>query len=220
MGLNKKSVNHASHSGLGRHPLHYDIVKSLLKYCYRLENLTTEFPLLKDAFLCSKNLHFTHSVSWYSSVNKLLKMFNIQDNGIWYNKSKFGFILRKCLNQKYLSDWKDTSESLKDGKLTTYLFLKTNFKLEKYLTLVKKYEYRKSICKLRTSAHRLFIETGRYTNIPRNERICKNCTNQEIEDETHFLTRCQKFSGERDDCLNSIFYILPIYLIKINYVGC
>ena len=54
-----------------------------------------------------------------------------------YNKSKFGFILRKCLNQKYLSDWKDTSESLKDGKLTTYLFLKTNFKLEKYLTLVK-----------------------------------------------------------------------------------
>jgi hypothetical protein len=46
-------VNHASLSELGRHPLHYDIVKSLLKYCYRLENLTTEFPLLKDAFLCS-----------------------------------------------------------------------------------------------------------------------------------------------------------------------
>ena len=137
MGLNKKSVNHASLSELGRHPLHYDIAKSLLKYCYRLENLATQFPLLKDAFLCSKNLHFTHSASWYSSVNKLLNNFNIQDNSMWYNKSKFGFILRKCLNQKYLSDWKDTSESLKDEKLTTYLFLKTNFKLEKYLTLVK-----------------------------------------------------------------------------------
>jgi hypothetical protein len=46
---------------------------------------------------------------------------------------------------------------IQSGKLTTYLFLKTNFKLEKYLTLVKKYEYRKSICKLRISAHRLFI---------------------------------------------------------------
>jgi hypothetical protein len=106
LGLNKKSVSHASLSELGRHPLHYDIVKSLLKYCYRLENLTTEFPLLKDAFLCSKNLHFRHSASWYSSVNKLLKIFNIQDNSMWYNKSKFGFILRKCLNQKYLSDGK------------------------------------------------------------------------------------------------------------------
>ena len=51
---------------------------------------------------------------------------------------------------------------------------------------------------------RLFIETGRYTNIPRNERICKNCINQEIEDETHFLTRCPKFNGERDDLFNSI----------------
>ena len=131
-------------------------------------------------------------------------MFSIQDNGIWYNKSKFGFILRKCLNQNYVSDWKDTSESLKDGKLPTYLFLKTKFKLEKYLTLVKKYEYRKSICKLRISAHRLFIETGRYTNISKNERICKNCTNQEIEHETHFLTRCPKLSGESDDLFNSI----------------
>jgi hypothetical protein len=82
-----------------------------------------------------------------------------------YNKSKFGFILRICLNQKYLSLWKDTSESLKDGKLITYLFLKTNFKLEKYLTLVKKYEYRKYICKLRTSAHRLFIETAELSKI-------------------------------------------------------
>ena len=34
LGLNKKSVNHASLSERGRHPLHYDIVKRLLKYCY------------------------------------------------------------------------------------------------------------------------------------------------------------------------------------------
>ena len=68
---------------------------------------------------------------------------------------------------------------------------------------MKKYEYRKSLCTLRTSSHRLFIETGRYTTIPRNERICTNGTNQEIEDETHFLTRCPKFSGERDALFNS-----------------
>ena len=44
-------------SELGRYPLHYDIVSRLLKYCYRLENLTREFHLLKDAYLCSKELH-------------------------------------------------------------------------------------------------------------------------------------------------------------------
>jgi hypothetical protein len=39
---------------------------------------------------------------------------------MWYNKSKFGFILRKYLNQKYLSDWKDTifdSQGLKSALL-------------------------------------------------------------------------------------------------------
>ena len=220
MGLNKKSVNHASLSELGRYPLHYDIVKRLLKYCYRLENLTTEFPLLKDAFLCSKNLHFTHSASWYSSVNKLLKRFNIQDNSIWYNKSKFGFILRKCRNQKYVSDWKDTSESLKDGKLTTYLFLKTKFKLEKYLTLVKKYEYRKSICKLRTSAHRLLIDTP--IN-PEMKEYVKIVQIKKLNMKLTFSLDVQNLVGRA--MIFSIPYqiklkILPIYLIKINYFGC
>ena len=79
LGLNRKSVNHASLSELGRYPLYYDIIKTILKYCYRLENLSTEFPLLQDACLCSKKLHSMNKTSWYSSVTKLLKIFNIQD---------------------------------------------------------------------------------------------------------------------------------------------
>ena len=84
---------------------------------------------------------------------------------------------------------------LKDGKLVTYLFLKTNFGLEKYLTLINNFNYRKSICRFRVSAHRLYIETGRYTNIPRNERLCKNCSANEIEDEAHFLIKCDKLNN-------------------------
>ena len=57
---------------------------------------------------------------------------------------------------------------LKDGKLSTYLFLKTNFRLERYLTLLRP-EYRKP----NVSAHRLLIEIGRYNNTPRTERISK-----------------------------------------------
>ena len=39
-----------THMNLVDIQLHYDIVKTILKYCYRLENLSTEFPLLQDAF--------------------------------------------------------------------------------------------------------------------------------------------------------------------------
>ena len=85
---------------------------------------------------------------------------------------------------------------LKNGKLVTYLFLKTNFRLEKYLTLINNFNFRKSICRFRAPAHRLYIETGRYKNIPRNERLCKNCSSNEIEDEAHFLIKCDKLNNK------------------------
>ena len=91
---------------------------------------------------------------------------------------------------------------LKDGKLFTYLFLKTNFGLEKYLTLIN--NFRKSICRFRVSAHRLYIETGWYKNIPRNERLRKNCSANEIEDEALFLIKCDKLNNKREELFNLV----------------
>ena len=204
LGINKKSVNHASLSELGRHPLHYNIVKDMLKYCYRLENLV-EFPLLKDAFLCSKNLHYNHKTSWYSSIVKLFTIFNMGCNTMSLGKCNFNSTLKKLLSSKYLTDWKYRNNSLKDGKLVTYLFLKSNFRYEEYLTSVNNYKYRRSICKFRVSSHRLLIETGRYHSIPRHERICKNCTRNVVEDEIHFLIQCDKFSQEREKLLKLVY---------------
>jgi hypothetical protein len=45
-------------------------------------------------------------------------------------KSKFGQSLGQSLVKKYLLDWQ-RSIDVKDDKLITYLFLKTNFGLEK-----------------------------------------------------------------------------------------
>ena len=45
--------------------------------------------------------------------------------------------------------------------------------MENYLK-IKDYQNRKAICKLRTSSHLLKIETGRWTNIARENRICTN----------------------------------------------
>ena len=102
------------------------------------------------------------------------------------NKSKFGQSLRQSLVKKYVLDWQRSNDLLKDGKLVTYLFLKTNFGYEKYFTIINNFSYRKLRCRFRVSVHRLYIETGRYKNIPRNERLCKNCSANEIEDEVQF----------------------------------
>ena len=57
--------------------------------------------------------------------------------------------------------------------------------------------------KLRISNHKLNIETGRYDNISRCNKICPVC-GLSVEDEIHFLFDCPKYSSIRDDFFNKI----------------
>ena len=56
---------------------------------------------------------------------------------------------------------------------------------------------------LRMSAHRLAIETGRHVKpkISKEERICKNCALEEVEDESHFLLNQLRLTAEVWYCL-------------------
>ena len=81
------------------------------------------------------------------------------------------------------------------GKLRTYRLFKKEFSCEAYLNLPP--YLRVPITKLRTSAHPLRIETGRYalpTPLPVEQRTCWFCTNQ-VEDEPHFLIACKLYDN-------------------------
>jgi hypothetical protein len=43
--VNKRATNFATLSELGLFPLHFDIIKSMIRYWYRLENLDSNFTL-------------------------------------------------------------------------------------------------------------------------------------------------------------------------------
>jgi hypothetical protein len=51
-------------SELGLFPLHFDIIKSMIRYWDRLENLDSNFTLLKDAYEESKKLFEIKISSW------------------------------------------------------------------------------------------------------------------------------------------------------------
>ena len=74
--------------------------------------------------------------------------------------------------------------------------MKHTYNREIYLK-INNFENRRALTKLRTSNHRLAIETGRWTKTEVENRLCKQCTQNEVEDEQHFLFRCQKYSEER-----------------------
>ena len=76
---------------------------------------------------CCKDLHSTGKTAWYSSIDILLKILNIDHNTLSYNKNKFNTILQQIVHKKYVNDWQQRNESMKNGKLKTYLALKTNW---------------------------------------------------------------------------------------------
>ena len=51
---------------------------------------------------------------------------------------------------------------------------------------------------LRGGTAALRIETGRLNGLKREERICRQCTMGEIQDEEHFLLRCEDLNQERE----------------------
>ena len=92
------------------------------------------------------------------------------------------------------------------GKLDTYFHLKQSFHMEPHLSLTN-FHHRQAICKIRISAHNLMIEFGRYHKpkaIPREERLCRNCNLNEVENEIHFLTLCSKYETERTELYKNI----------------
>ena len=70
-----------------------------------------------------------------------------------------------------------------------YSTFKENLCFEKYLIKIP-YNLKIWITKLRTSNLKIPIETGRWHNIPVEERICNMC-NANIGDEFHYLFICK-----------------------------
>ena len=204
LGLHRKTTNIAVMSELGRFPLHFNIIRSMIKYWYRLENLGSSFPLLKDAYLSSKELHAKKISSWYGSVQTLFtKLHGIKD---LHNASPYTFsrLSNKHMKTHYYNEWRQLMNKYSDGKLCTYSTFKDNFGFEQYLLLLKNFEQRRNLSRFRVSAHKLRIETARYQGTLRQDRTCLRCNSGEIEDEKHFLFTCSKLSAERDILLQQI----------------
>ena len=73
------------------------------------------------------------------------------------------------------------------------------------------------LVKLRISNHKLMIEIGRYNQVSKDNRTCPICGSNQIEDETHFLFYCSKYSSIRNEFYKKIQFQLPnIKFLPIN----
>ena len=118
----------------------------------------------------------------------------------------------KNIENNYLKFWQ--GEITASKKLDFYRKFKQDFSVSSYIDILRNRGTRKSFVKFYLSNHKLCIESGRHRRpvLPREERICAVCKNNEIEDEAHMLfsctlynTLCEQFLIKQQHILNTAF---------------
>ena len=182
--MNSKASNVASKAELGRYPLMIVVGKMILKYIHNIM-LSPSTSILRQTFQISKELYNQGKSSYYSNVIKFVNLFGNSSSTSLEEVITVRFIneFSKNMQYQYREYAKQVIQSSR--KLIFYSNIKENYEQEQYLDHIQNITHRKQFTKFRISNHRLFVETGRYTNIQYEKRICSLCQLQEIEDEKH-----------------------------------
>ena len=146
----------------------------------------------------------------YSGNNWAYHIKSILDNCglsyIWINQFNMPIdveSVKRRIIDIYKQEWYTSINN--SNRLETYALFKHSFVFETYLDCIKENKYSIALTRFRTSSHDLAIETGRYENKERNERLCTNCNMNMIETEYHFLMICPKHRDLR------LKYFKPYY---------
>ena len=131
--------------------------------------------------------------SWFKDLKRILKFCNLEHLFYTsdYREIEYQiYNIKKRLKTMFIDKWKvDKLGFNNNSKLELFTSLKEDFGCSSYLLESKIPSFSMAITRLRISAHKFPIETGRYLNTPREERVCPlGC--RKIGDELHYLTQC------------------------------
>jgi len=222
LGVSRKTTNNAVRGELGSYPLLLFMLCLSLKYWWSLNNdcLLGSSTLVIQTLLENRviSTHNTNNTffTWSSGIKNICKLIDMED--VWSKpnilfKSSLSQLVTNKLQSIYDSQWLSYISSFQP-KLRTYCKFKTSFNCENYLIIFNRSQ-RLSFSKLRVSAHKLLIEAGRHT-IPRiqpNDRICKQCNLNEVEDEFHFIMHCKLYDNLRSNFMSELNDII----VTTNY---
>ena len=158
----------------------------------RIVNQVFNWSILHGRSLESRCKKLIHSLGLEELINQEGRSVKFKTN---YVKQK--------LVQKDIDSWRtklfNDSGHENGNKLRTYRLYKTHLTPEPYVKLNMDRSHRRVLAKFRSGSLPLHIETGRYSKpkVPLNERTCKFCSQNAIEDEIHFLMDCEFYSDIR-----------------------
>ena len=199
LGVHRKASNVAVFGELGREPLCYNILITIMKFWVRLLQSPSD-SLLGMAYKESMELADQGLKSWVYDLREILKYFKLDDlNAQKYVDGSIISMFMAKAEDEFHSQWEARVEC--NSKLGVFRIIEKKFGYEEYLNDVNNFFWRRELTRLRISSHKLLIERGRYCKIERDQRICRYCNRGEIENEIHFVLNCTLYDQLREQLL-------------------
>ena len=197
--VRKSTPNVMIFGELGRYPLSKTIKCRMLNFWLSLlhgdRKLST---VLYGVIFHLTQLNETQN-KWLLHIENILNALGLTE--LWLNqgfnvdKSWFRLFIKQRLSDQEQQNW--IAKVNDSPKCINYRMFKTNFGFENYLNNLSQ-KWRDIFVRFRCRNHKLPIEKGCQSNIPRNERICILCNREDIGDEFHYIFECPHFSDDRN----------------------
>jgi hypothetical protein len=193
----QKASNVAVLGDCSRYPMYIKTYKSAIKYWLKILKMS-ENRIVKKCYKMMLNDDYYGHVNWVTSVKKCLQNYGF--SYVWYDQDVQyeNYFLRNFetrLKDTSLQEWNESLNT--NSKLQLYKTFKREFIFERYIDILNLRKFRYIYVNFRIGSHDLEIEKGRYNNTIRENRICKLCDTNTVEDEYHFLLNCNYYSDLR-----------------------
>ncbi len=177
------------------------ILESVRQY-NRLTQMKNE-RINKKAFLWDQTLSLDNWTSSFKATMTDLDLLHFIENN-----TVIPLDLAKCkIKGKLERDWEH--HCLTKDKLRTYRTFKTEMSTAAHLNCNLPKFQRSLISQLRLGILPIRIETGRFSGLKKEDRICQLCNSNAVEDEAHYMFHCDLYSDYRDELEAGIGAVFP-----------
>ena len=195
LGVKKSTNLSALYGELGRVPLLIIRKINMIEYWIKIL-LQNDSSLIKQTYNmlredADNNLNYREN-NWAWQIKHILQIHGLEY--VWQRQSEIEIpfeTIKLRIFDTYKQSW--YSEINNSPRLQSYSIFKHLFQTEKYLDVIPEKKYKISLSRFRTSSHDLKIESGRYNSVPRQQRLCRSCAMNKVEDEYHFLLVCPRY---------------------------
>lgn len=169
----------------------------LLKGYHRMLNYWNRVREMDDSTWVKKAYmeNVSNNSNWCKTIQILNSSQNLHATDI--SNTQFPMVAKQRIRHNFTSFWRNRiDDRTKEKKLGVYSQVKKEYRIDDYLQLPH-FRDRQRLTKFITSNHHLEIEKGRHNNKPREERICRACNRDAVEDEHHLLVDCPAYTNTR-----------------------